>query len=288
VKRDTLFHQIFRQFPQTIFELLSEVPSDATNYTFDSIEVKETSFRTDGVSMPPTAQGTAIFTEVQMQPDQLFYERLLAESNIFAYRHADSFQNWRAIVIYPNVATEQASPLRDDIQLLIDNGHIQRIYLDEFNGQTNLPIGIALMVLTILEDQEAIDFARETIAQPQQEQAIIDIVSSIMVYKFTNLSRAEVETMLATSIQQTRVYQEAFEEGEAKGKAEGKAEMILLALEDRFGTMSPDVVERVSELSLEYLTELGRDLWNFSEPDDLQAWLDRTASLKENRASLGE
>jgi predicted transposase YdaD len=140
------------------------------------------------------------------------------------------------------------------------------------------------MVLTILEDQEAIDFARETIAQPQQEQAIIDIVSSIMVYKFTHLSRAEVETMLATSIQQTRVYQEAFEEG----KADGKAEMILLALENRFGTMSPDIVERVCELSLEYLTELGRDLWNFSGSDNLQDWLDLTASLKENRASLGE
>jgi predicted transposase/invertase (TIGR01784 family) len=288
VKRDTLFHQILRQFPQTIFELLSTVPPDAASYTFDSIEVKETSFRTDGVSMPPTAQGTAIFTEVQMQPDQRFYERLLAESNIFAYRHADSFQNWRAIVIYPNAATEQSSPFRDDIQLLIDSGHIQRIYLEDLKGQSNLPIGVSLMVLTILEDEEAIAVARETIAQPQQEQAIIDIISSIMVYKFTHLSRVEVEAMLATNIQQTRVYQEAFEEGkaegeaegEAKGEAKGKAEMILLALENRFNDIPPKVIKRIGKLSLEPLTELGRDLWNFTSLDDLQDWLVRNSAGK--------
>lgn len=277
MKRDTLFYQILSQFPQTIFEFLPEVPPDAANYTFDSVEVKETSFRTDGVFLPPTPQGNAIFTEVQMQPDQLFYERCLAESNIFSYRQAHRFQNWRMVVIYPNAAVEQTSPLRDDIQLLINSGHIQRIYLDELKERNHLSAGLFLMVLTILEDQEATSIARAAINQPEQEQAIIEMIVNIMVYKLTNLTRQEVETMLATNIKQTRVYQEAFEEGEARGKAEGKAEMIVLSLEHRFNAVPPEAIGQIGRLNLDQLNALARELWNFASLNDLQTWLDATA-----------
>ena len=98
-----------------------------------------------------------------------------------------------------------------------------------------------------------------------------------MVYKFTNLTRAEVEAMLATNIQQTRVYQEAFEEGEAKGEAKGKAEMIVMTLEHRFSTVPSEVTEQISTLNLAQLDGLGRELWNFASLNDLQAWLDATA-----------
>ncbi len=137
------------------------------------------------------------------------------------------------------------------------------------------------MVLTILEDQEAITTARAALAQPEQEQGIIDMIANIMVYKFTNLTRAEVEAMLATNIKQTRVYQEAFEEGEARGKTEGeargKAEMIVLSLEHRFNALPPEAIEQIGRLNLEQLNALGRELWNFAGLNDLQAWLDATA-----------
>jgi predicted transposase YdaD len=38
------------------------------------------------------------------------------------------------------------------------------------------------------------------------------MVSTIMVYKFTNLSRQEIEAMLGTKLEETRVYREAREE----------------------------------------------------------------------------
>jgi len=46
---------------------------------------------------------------------------------------------------------------------------------------------------------------------------IIDVIATIAVYKFANLSREEVEAMLGLSAQ-TKVYQEA--------KAEGRLEML--------------------------------------------------------------
>jgi predicted transposase YdaD len=60
-----------------------------------------------------------------------------------------------------------------------------------------------------------------TDALPKNE--IIDIITTIAVYKFSSLSREEVEAMLGLSLEQTRVYQEA----KAEGREEQKAEMLL-------------------------------------------------------------
>jgi predicted transposase YdaD len=48
MRRDTIFFQLFQQSPTLLFELLSQPPDRSSEYTFDSIEVKETSFRIDG------------------------------------------------------------------------------------------------------------------------------------------------------------------------------------------------------------------------------------------------
>ena len=45
VKRDSIYYQIFKQFPGLIFELVDYRPEQAHNYRFESVEVKETAFR---------------------------------------------------------------------------------------------------------------------------------------------------------------------------------------------------------------------------------------------------
>jgi predicted transposase/invertase (TIGR01784 family) len=75
------------RFPQLLFELVPTKPVDADRYIFEAIEVKETSFRTDGVWMPPTPEGAVYFAEVQFQPDEIFYERMNAEISVFTYRN---------------------------------------------------------------------------------------------------------------------------------------------------------------------------------------------------------
>jgi predicted transposase/invertase (TIGR01784 family) len=79
MRRDTIFYQLFRQYPALLFELLSEPPDRANEYIFDSIEVKETAFRIDGVFMPPDSSGIVYLCEVQFQLDELLYERVLSE-----------------------------------------------------------------------------------------------------------------------------------------------------------------------------------------------------------------
>ncbi len=96
---------------------------------------------------------------------------------------------------------------------------MHRVYLDELGALESVPLGVAAMVLTIVEEDEAPEKARMLIGRAHREitalpvkQGIIDIVSTIITYKFTNLSRKEIETMLGTKLEETRVYKEAREE----------------------------------------------------------------------------
>jgi predicted transposase YdaD len=69
MRRDTIFYQLFLQSPALLFDLIPGSPADANEYVFRSIEVKETSFRIDGVFLSPTPEGLIFFCEAQFQPD---------------------------------------------------------------------------------------------------------------------------------------------------------------------------------------------------------------------------
>jgi predicted transposase/invertase (TIGR01784 family) len=272
MRRDTIFYQIFRQSPTLLFDLISQPPEDAELYTFDSVEVKETSFRMDGVFVPPNPFGTVYFCEAQFQRDELLYERMLSEISIYIYRHRNLFADWRAIVIYPSRSLEQS-----DSSVVIDmlaSGRIVRVYLDELGAVEKLPIGLGLMVLTTLEGDEAKAEARRLVGQAQGSRDIINLLSTIIVYKFVNLSRDEVDAVLGIELQQTRVYQEAVAEGEVK---EGQT-LILRLLNRRVGKISIDLESQVKTLPLAQLEELGEALLDFSQMNDLVAWLNITRS----------
>ncbi len=95
------------------------------------------------------------------------------------------------------------------------------------------------------------------------------MVSTIVVYKFNNLSRAEVEAMLGIELQQTRVYQEAREEGR---QAEG-ATVIFKQLQRKLGKLPDELQAQIMALSIEQLELLAEELLDFSELENLTAWL---------------
>jgi predicted transposase YdaD len=78
-----------------------------------------------------------------------------------------------------------------------------RLYLDELGDVRSLPVTVAATVLTIVKEEEAPEVARYLLSRTEQEgftarekQNIVDIVSSIILYKFSKLSQAEVRAML--------------------------------------------------------------------------------------------
>jgi predicted transposase/invertase (TIGR01784 family) len=268
MRRDTIFYQLFRQSPTLLFDLISQPPEDADLYTFDSVEVKETSFRMDGVFVPPNPSGTVYFCEVQFQPDELLYERMLSEISIYIYRHRNLFSDWRAIAIYPSRNLEQSD--RNAVVDMLASGRIVRVYLDELGAVSELPIGLGLMVLTTLEGDEAKAEARRLVGQSQGSRDIINLLSTIIVYKFSNLSRDEVDAVLGIELKQTRVYQEA----KADGRTEEGQLLVMKQLTRKLGNISPEVRSRVTSLTIDLLESLGEDLLDFTQISDLLAWLD--------------
>lgn len=67
MKTDSIFYRIFKDFPSIFFELINNPPEIADAYTFSSVEIKQTSFRIDGIFLPlQESQETPIyFIEVQ-------------------------------------------------------------------------------------------------------------------------------------------------------------------------------------------------------------------------------
>jgi len=71
--------------------------------------------------------------------------------------------------------------------------------------------------------------------------------------------------VLLSDIKQTRVYQEAMEEGETR--------LLFRLLSKRFGKISDRSIQTINKLSLEQLEDLGEALLDFSVIKDLDNWL---------------
>lgn len=283
MRRDSIFYKLFQQYPNLLFTLLTNPPENAEEYRFDSVAVKEPKFEIDGVFLPPESEnpGVVYFCEVQFQKDELLYERVFAESYLYFYRNRARFSNFQVVIIYPSRNLEQGDIL--PYSNLLNSFQVSRIYLDELGDIRQLPVWVALMVLTTLEDEQATEEARYLLARNQQEEtqaanrAIIELIVTIMVYKFENKSQREVEEMLGITLKETRVYREIKEEGIQEGEQREKS-LILRQLNRRVGELPEDVRQQVEILPLEELENLGEALLDFSSMADLQAWLEENKS----------
>ncbi|MBD2522670.1 Rpn family recombination-promoting nuclease/putative transposase [Nostoc sp. FACHB-133] len=238
MKTDSIFYRLFQEFPSIFFELIGNPPETANTYQFSSVEIKQTAFRIDGVFLPTQDKENPIyFVEVQFQPDSDIYLRLVSE--VFLYLRQKKSQNsWRGVVIYPrrNIDTGE----QQDCHEFFNSDRISIIYLDELGETASLPIGIATIKLVIENEDTTITTARELINRTKQavnlqlpQKELLELIETILVYKLPNISREEIEAMFGLSeLKQTRVYQEAEEEGKQKGRFEAKLEAVpkLLAL----------------------------------------------------------
>lgn len=305
MRRDSIFYKLFGQAPTLLFDLLATTPANAANYRFDSVAVKEPKFEIDGVFLPPESDGAGIvyFCEVQFQKDEQLYERLFGESFLYFYRNRSRYSDWQAVVIYPSRSIEQSDvyPYR----ALLNSNQVHRVCLDELGDIRALPLGIALMVLTTVAEAQAPEEARYLLGRVQQEvpseagRDIIELLATIMSYKFTSLSRAEVESMLGITLQETRFYQEAKAEGLQQGLLEGlqqglqqgrqqglqqgrQAEACALIVRQLTRRLRQELSEemrvRLANLPLPVLEDLSEALLDFTTGEDLLAWLEARQS----------
>ncbi|MFW9257281.1 hypothetical protein A4S05_31360 [Nostoc sp. KVJ20] len=231
MKTDKIFYSLFQAFPSIFFAIVGDNTVDVNAYKFVSVEVKENAFRIDGVFIPTseTTNQPLYFVEVQFQLDSTFYRRFFAE--IFTYfRQNESVNFWRAVVIYPQRSLDPSDRL--PYELLLDSSQVQRIYLDELDTGEN-SLQVAIVKLIIEKEETAIDKGRELILQARQQLAdestrkqIVELIETILLYKFTRLSREELAEMLGIDdeFKKTRMYQSIKEDGLEEGRQQGRQE----------------------------------------------------------------
>ncbi|MEA5619805.1 Rpn family recombination-promoting nuclease/putative transposase [Cronbergia sp. UHCC 0137] len=297
MRRDSIFYKLFKQLPSLLFELVDEPPPEAENYQFESIEVKETAFRIDGVFLPPdnAVKKTVFFAEVQFQEDQDLYHRFFTELFLFLYRHNIRYDDWFGVIIFPSRSLEPSNPTIH--RALLESPQVRRIYLNELGDLQKQPLGLGLMLLTTTPEKKAVEAAKFLLEQAKTtvvdrflQQTIIDIVTTIIVYKLTNLSREEIEVMLGPILEEPRAIrewkQEAREQGLEQGREQGLEQgleqgreqearsLILRQLNRKVGTIPNVLLSKIQLLSLEQIEALGEALLDFAVLADLETWLD--------------
>jgi predicted transposase/invertase (TIGR01784 family) len=272
VKTDTIFYSLFQAFPSIFFELIDRSPTEAATYEFTSREIKQLAFRLDGLFLPKTnnSEKPLYVVEVQFQPDEDLYYRLFGELFLFLRQYKPPHP-WRIVVIYPTRSIEIAQT--SQFGELLTLNRVRRIYLDELGEAAESSLGVGVVKLVIEPEDTAGELAKRLIEQARQQltdettqRDLINLIETIIVYKLPQKSREEIEAMLGLSeLKQTKIYQEALEEGKQLGVEEGKqlgveegkeqAKLEAIPRMLQFG-LSQEAITQILDLPLEVVQQV--------------------------------
>jgi len=276
VKTDSLFYAIFQSVPTLFFELLGLPSEEAAGYRFTSVEVKPTALRLDGVFLPPRDRPAApvYFLEVQFQQDDLLYRRLFSEVLLYL-RQYPAVKRWRAVVIYPRRAIEVPEP--ETFGEWMASSYIQVLYLNELPAISELSPGLGILRLMVEPVGSVPTAARSLIERIQQLETatadparFVELIETSVIYALPRLSRQAIAAMLGlTDMKETRVYQEALEEG----REEATRSLLQRQLTLKLGALSETSQATITQLSMEQLEQLSEALFDFATEADLQTWL---------------
>ena len=281
MRTDTLFYQLFNAFHSLLFELIERPISEAEGYEFSSVEVKEKAFRFDGIFIPKAKDKPIYLIEVQFQQKEDFYWEYLSEIYLYLNQSRPE-QDWKAIAIFARRSYEPEP--RSHVQEMLNCQRIQRVYLEDLVDRETDSFAINIIQLILSSESQAVAMARqlgEKIEQendPEIQEQVLELIETVLVYKFPKLSRQEIEAMFTYSdLKQTRVYQEAREEGELRGEqrglVKGQSTMLLRMLNRKFGQISPSLRGKVNKLSAKQLENLAEALFDLETIADLSDWL---------------
>ena len=253
MRTDKLFYRLFQQIPAAFRLLALDYPANA--YRFQSVELKEIGFRLDGVYLPADEEPDlpVIFVEAQFQPDEQFYARFITQICIYLYQNP-SDRPWLALAIFPDRKTDK--PPKRSFANALESGSIKRLYLEDIQDNSD-PKLLLFQLITCPEaetDSRLLPFRNGHVKLNLED---LDLIETILIYKFPHLTREEVRKMVAiheVELQQTRFFQEIAEEYQARGRAEGKAEgeatLLKRRLFRRFGSLPTEIETKIANASI--------------------------------------
>jgi predicted transposase YdaD len=214
--------------------------------------------------------------EVQFQPKPEFYWEFITEINIYLNQYKPQ-QDWQAVALFAKRSLD-VEVLTNYQQELVNSGRIKRIYLDEIPSGS---IGMGLIELIVSKENQAPELVKNLmqrtkteISNDSEREGIIELLETVLLSKFSQLTRQEIEAMfLVNDIKQTRVYQEAKQEGREEGREVEATNLLLRLLSKRFGKLTDSYIQKISTLKIAQLEDLGEALLDFRDINDLDEWL---------------
>ena len=277
MKTDPLFYELFQAAPQTFFELVQITPPCA--YRFESITVKTSEKRIDGVLEPADANQPFYFLEVQAFPDEVIYWRTMREvATFFEQRPHLKDRDWQAIVLWLN---KEDDPGFSSLRLLTQEPNAKLVSLDLIELLKKLPeTSLALNVLRPLLAQNErevrenvvqwVENIRQVTAQDANlEERLLGVLSQMIEEKFKALNYKELSKMLRlTPFHETESFREALKDE--------RVETLVSMIEVKFG-ISPETAEAIAadlkQLDLNTLKALIRQLLRLNTFEQLEFWI---------------
>jgi predicted transposase/invertase (TIGR01784 family) len=237
MKTDAIFYEIFKAIPNIFFELIGQSNINSNAYEFTAPALKQTSLRLDGVFLnrQEFSNQPLYFVETQFYKDEEFYDRLFTGIFLYFSQYRPPNADWFAVVIYDRRSNEATLPPR--YRALVEPD-LRRFYLNETEEATEETLGVKIVRLVVASQQKTgelakqlVNRAREELTDPLIQQKVIEFIEVVVVYKFPNMSREEIEAMLNINLlKETRVYQEAKQEGKLEGRLEKEVELVTKLL----------------------------------------------------------
>ncbi|TVP60712.1 MAG: Rpn family recombination-promoting nuclease/putative transposase [Nodularia sp. (in: Bacteria)] len=223
MKTDVIFYELIKELPQIFFDLIEKPDTNPNIYTFTAPEVKQQSFRLDGVFT--TKEGfenePLYFVELQTYKDEEFYERLFGEIFVYFRQYQPANSDWYAIVIYDKRIHE--SPPHPRYRFLSEQ-HLRCVYLNELSTRNEYSLGLGIAKLFVETPKKSPSLAQQLITQARQnlpdenlQKKVLAFIQAIVFYKFPTLALEEIETMLdLDEFQNTRLYESILEKTKLK------------------------------------------------------------------------
>jgi predicted transposase/invertase (TIGR01784 family) len=253
MKTDVIFYELIKELPQIFFELIEKPDTNPNIYTFTAPEVKQQSFRLDGLFS--TIEGfenePLYFVELQTYKDEEFYERLFGEIFVYFRQYKPANSDWYVVVIYDKRIHETLPHPR--YRVLMEQ-HLRCIYLNELSTRVEDTLGIGIAKLFIETPtkatslaQQLINQARENLSDENIQKKVLAFIQAIIFYKFPNLALEDIEAMLnLDEFKNTRLYESIL----TKTKLETKLELVPKLIEKN---MSIQEIAELLEVDVEII-----------------------------------
>jgi predicted transposase/invertase (TIGR01784 family) len=279
MKSDALFYEMFQAAPQIFFELLQITPP--CPYRFESLTVKTSEKRIDGMLEPEQEGQTIYFLEVQATPDKTIYYRALREvSTYFEQRPARIDNEWQAVVLWVDRADDPGFGV---LSALAVGSSPRLISVDLLNLLKRLDDeSLALNVLRpFIVDRET--QVRQNLftwvehihnspgLRPETEQRLLTVLAQLIEQKFKTLSYKELSKMLQlTPLKEMESVREVIHED--------RVDLLTKFIRRKFHFAESTIEKltvRLQQLPLQDLETLFvEDIFDMKTLKELNAWLD--------------